>query len=258
MVETEGAIKCQNACMATGSTIVIIPTFNEEENLRRLLPQILELPVEILIVDDSSKDGTAVVAEGFQKSSSRVAILGRPKKMGLGSAYRDGFTWALDRGYSTIIQMDADGSHRVSDLRKMLEFHSSNPQHDLIIGSRWIPGGAVQNWSKHREALSRIANLYSRKLLGFKVRDSTAGFRIYRSDLLKKMNLQGVGSEGYAFQIEMTREAHQVGAQIIEIPIVFVEREFGVSKMSGAIVREALVKVSSWGLARLTRQISGK
>jgi len=244
--------------MATGSTIVIIPTFNEEENLRRLLPEILELPVEILIVDDSSKDGTAGVAEGFQKSSSRVAILARPKKMGLGSAYRDGFTWALAREYSTIIQMDADGSHRVSDLRKMLEFHKSNPQYDLIIGSRWIPGGAVQNWSKHREALSRIANLYSRKLLGFKVRDSTAGFRIYSSELLKKMNLQGVRSEGYAFQIEMTREAYRVGAQILEIPIVFVEREFGVSKMSGAIVREALVKVTSWGLARLTQQISGK
>jgi len=244
--------------MATGSTIVIIPTFNEEENLRRLLPQILELPVEILIVDDSSKDGTAVVAEGFQKSSSRVAILARPKKMGLGSAYRDGFTWALAREYSTIIQMDADGSHRVSDLRKMLEFHDSNPQYELIIGSRWIAGGAVQNWSKHREALSRIANLYSRKLLGFKVRDSTAGFRIYRAELLHRMNLQANRSEGYAFQIEMTREAARVKAKIFELPILFVEREIGVSKMSAAIVREALVKVSSWGLARLTRQISDK
>ncbi|MEY2798461.1 MAG: hypothetical protein RIS22_727, partial [Actinomycetota bacterium] len=122
---------------------------------------------------------------------------------------------------------------------------------ELVIGSRWIQGGAVRNWPKHRELLSRSANLYSRVLLGLTIKDSTAGFRIYSSDLLRKMNLQGIGSEGYAFQIEMTREADRVGAQIVEVPIVFVEREFGVSKMSGAIVREALLRVTTWGLARL-------
>lgn len=237
--------------MGLGKTIVIIPTFKEEENLRRLLPQILELPIDILIVDDASKDGTPDLVRVFQKSNYRLAILERPQKMGLGSAYRDGFTWALDHGYSTIIQMDADGSHRVSDLKEMLGLSNSQANVELVIGSRWIKGGAVRNWPKHRELLSRSANLYSRVLLGLTIKDSTAGFRIYSSDLLKKMNLQGITSEGYAFQIEMTREAHRIGAQIVEVPIIFVEREFGVSKMSGAIVREALLRVTTWGLARL-------
>ena len=237
--------------MAIGSTVVIIPTFNEVENLRRLLPQIFELPVDILIVDDASKDGTPNLVRESQKNNSRLAMLERPQKMGLGSAYRDGFKWALDHGYTAIIQMDADGSHRVSDLKEMLRLFNSQGSVELVIGSRWIQGGAVRNWSKHRELLSRSANLYSRVLLGLTIKDSTAGFRIYSSDLLRKMNLQGIGSEGYAFQIEMTREADRVGAQIVEVPIVFVEREFGVSKMSGAIVREALLRVTTWGLARL-------
>ena len=251
MVETEGDIKCQNVCVATESTIVIIPTFNEEENLRRLLPQILELPVEILIVDDSSKDGTADLVESFQKSSSRVEILARPKKMGLGSAYRDGFARVLARDYQWIIQMDADGSHRVDDLRRMLEFQRSNQQYDLIIGSRWVDGGAVANWPKKREVLSRVANYYSRKLLGLRVRDNTAGFRIYRTQLLRRMDLAAIKSEGYAFQIEMTRAAVRVKAQIAEVPILFVEREHGVSKMSGRIICEALFKVTKWGLVRI-------
>jgi len=237
--------------MAIGSTVVIIPTFNEVENLRRLLPQIFELPVDILIVDDASKDGTPNLVRESQKNNSRLAMLERPQKMGLGSAYRDGFKWALDHGYTAIIQMDADGSHRVSDLKEMLRLFNSQGSVELVIGSRWIQGGSVRNWSKHRELLSRSANLYSRVLLGLTIKDSTAGFRIYSSDLLRKMNLQGIGSEGYAFQIEMTREADRVGAQIVEVPIVFVEREFGVSKMSGAIVREALLRVTTWGLARL-------
>jgi len=237
--------------MAIGSTVVIIPTFNEVENLRRLLPQIFELLVDILIVDDASKDGTPNLVRESQKNNSRLAMLERPQKMGLGSAYRDGFKWALDHGYTAIIQMDADGSHRVSDLKEMLRLFNSQGSVELVIGSRWIQGGAVRNWPKHRELLSRSANLYSRVLLGLTIKDSTAGFRIYSSDLLRKMNLQGIGSEGYAFQIEMTREADRVGAQIVEVPIVFVEREFGVSKMSGAIVREALLRVTTWGLARL-------
>jgi len=237
--------------MAIGSTVVIIPTFNEVENLRRLLPQIFELPVDILIVDDASKDGTPNLVRESQKNNSRLAMLERPQKMGLGSAYRDGFKWALDHGYTAIIQMDADGSHRVSDLKEMLRLFNSQGSVELVIGSRWIQGGAVRNWPKHRELLSRSANLYSRVLLGLTIKDSTAGFRIYSSDLLRKMNLQGIGSEGYAFQIEMTREADRVGAQIVEVPIVFVEREFGVSKMSGAIVLEALLRVTTWGLARL-------
>ena len=237
--------------MGRSSTVVVIPTFNEAENLRRLLPPLLELPLDILIVDDASTDGTQQVVAKFQEQSGRVTLLARPRKLGLGSAYRDGFADVLPRGYQLIIQMDADGSHRVADLRAMLEFQSGNPERDLIIGSRWIRGGAVANWPKSRELLSRTANLYSRLALGFSVRDNTAGFRIYRSELLSKMQLETITSEGYAFQIEMTRAAVRSGAKISEVPILFVEREFGVSKMSGRIIREALIKVTKWGLLRI-------
>ena len=237
--------------MPTHPAIVVIPTFNEAENLRRLLPPLLELPLDILIVDDASTDGTQQVVAKFQGQSERVTLLARPRKMGLGSAYRDGFADVLPQGYQLIIQMDADGSHRVADLRAMLDFHSDNPECDLIIGSRWIKGGAVANWPKSRELLSRTANLYSRLALGLSVRDNTAGFRIYRSELLSKMQLETISSEGYAFQIEMTRAAVRSDAKICEVPILFVEREFGVSKMSGRIIREALIKVTKWGLLRI-------
>lgn len=237
--------------MRTHSAIVVIPTFNEVENLRRLLPPLLELPIDILIVDDASTDGTQQVVAKFQGQSERVTLLARQRKLGLGSAYRDGFARVLPQGYQLIIQMDADGSHRVADLRAMLDFHSDTPECDLIIGSRWIKGGAVKNWPKSRELLSRTANLYSRLALGLSVRDNTAGFRIYRSELLSKMQLGTISSEGYAFQIEMTRAAVRSGAKICEVPILFVEREFGVSKMSGRIIREALIKVTKWGLLRI-------
>lgn len=243
MVETSH-VSARNA-------IVVIPTYNESENLQRLLPRLLELPVDILVVDDSSKDGTQEVVKDYQAISKRVQLLARPGKMGLGSAYRDGFTQVLDRGYEVIIQMDADGSHRVDDLARMLDFQKNHPEWDLIIGSRWTKGGEVENWPKSREVLSRSANLYSRLLLGIPVRDNTAGFRIYRSELLRKMRLGSITSEGYAFQIEMTRAAIKNGAAVMEIPILFVEREIGESKMSGRIIREALVKVTKWGLSRL-------
>lgn len=241
----------EDALVDAPRMVVVIPTFNEAENLRRLLPQLLELPLDILIVDDSSIDGSQQVVEEFVKKTDRVELLTRASKLGLGSAYRDGFGIVLKRNYQLIIQMDADGSHRVADLRSMIEFFKGNSQVQLLIGSRWIKGGAVQNWPRHRELLSRAANLYSRLLLGFVVRDSTAGFRIYRPELLQKMNLNSISSEGYAFQIEMTRRATSVGANIVEVPILFVEREIGVSKMSPRIVREALFNVTKWGIARV-------
>jgi dolichol-phosphate mannosyltransferase len=179
-----------------------------------------------------------------------VEVLERPGKLGLGSAYRDGFAKTLRAGFTTIIQMDADGSHRVDDLRNMLEYFEGHPMCDVVIGSRWISGGRVTNWPKHREILSRSANRYAKMMLGFAVHDSTAGFRIYRADLLKKMNVQLIESEGYAFQIEMTRAAIGAGALIAEFPITFIEREIGVSKMSARIVREALINVTKWGIAR--------
>ena len=240
--------------MSPAKSIVIIPTYNEAENLRRLIPQLLQLPLHILIVDDASGDGSAEVARDLGSGSGRVEVLERPGKLGLGSAYRDGFAKALAAGYSIIIQMDADGSHRVEDLQQMLQQFSEHSEIELLIGSRWVKGGTVENWPKRREILSRTANLYSRAMLGLHIKDNTAGFRIYRAELLKRMNLSSVTSEGYAFQIEMTREAQRVKAKIVERPITFIEREIGVSKMSPQIIREALVKVTRWGVARLFKR----
>ena len=240
--------------MSPTKSIVVIPTYNEAENLRRLIPQLLQLPLHILIVDDASGDGSAEVARELTSGSGRVEVLERPGKLGLGSAYRDGFAKALAAGYSIIIQMDADGSHRVVDLQEMIQHISEHPEIDLLIGSRWVKGGAVENWPKRREILSRTANLYSRAMLGLPIKDNTAGFRIYRAELLKRMNLSRITSEGYAFQIEMTRESQRVKAKIVERPITFIEREIGVSKMSPQIIREALIKVTRWGVARLFKR----
>lgn len=235
--------------MPNFSTVVVIPTYNEADSLKKLLPYLLELDVDILIVDDSSSDGTIEVAEKLN-TANRISFISRPSKLGLGSAYLAGFARCLDLGYENIIQMDADGSHQVKDLIRMREVITTNQGVDLVIGSRWVPGGKVENWAKRRELLSRTANKYSKWILGTKVNDMTAGFRIYRVSLLRKMNLQAIASQGYGFQIEMTREALRVGASITEIPITFIERTMGKSKMSNKIVREAIVNVTKWGLIR--------
>ena len=237
--------------MKLHSTVVVIPTFNEAQNLELLLPQLLPLDLDILIVDDSSQDGTVAVAERIDAGTGRISILSRPSKMGLGSAYIQGFRQSLAVGYETLIQMDADGSHRVADLQQMIAVATNSPGQDLFIGARWIPGGKVENWSKHRELLSRGANRYSKLALGTNVNDMTAGFRIYRAALLRKMNLDGISSQGYSFQIEMTREALRVGAKVRELPITFIERTIGKSKMSSEIVVEAMVKVTQWGISRV-------
>jgi dolichol-phosphate mannosyltransferase len=164
-----------------------------------------------------------------------------------------GFTWGLDQGYEELIEMDADLSHRVRDLKKVIDAKELQPNTDLVIGSRWVPGGKTENWSKSRELLSRAANLYVRAMLGLGVKDSTAGFRIYSSSILKKLNLEAITSEGYSFQIEMTRAVYKLGGKIIEVPITFRERENGVSKMSKKIVGEAIILVTLWGLMRFLR-----
>jgi len=240
--------------MKLHSTVVVIPTFNEAQNLELLLPQLLPLDFDILIVDDSSQDGTVAVAERIDAGAGRISILSRPSKLGLGSAYIQGFHQCLAAGYETLIQMDADGSHRVADLQQMIAVTTNSPSQDLFIGARWIPGGKVENWSKHRELLSRGANRYSKFALGIEVNDMTAGFRIYRAALLRKMNLDGISSQGYSFQIEMTREALRVGAKVCEVPITFIERTIGKSKMSSEIVVEAMVKVTQWGIARAIKR----
>ena len=234
--------------MPKNSTLVIIPTYNEEASIGSLLQELFMLPVDILVVDDGSSDATVKIAQALDRSGERINFLLRSSKLGLGSAYRAGYAWASERDYKQVVQMDADGSHQVSDLAKMLEFVSSHSEIELLIGSRWIKGGAIENWSRHREGLSRIANLYTRSLLRLGINDVTAGFRIYRASLLKRMNIQEVKSEGYSFQIEMSIAARKAGATIAEFPITFKEREQGVSKMSGRIIFEAIARVTLWGI----------
>jgi dolichol-phosphate mannosyltransferase len=235
--------------------LIIIPTYNELANAPILIERIFKhIPdAHILIIDDGSPDKTGEKIKEINKRYPGLFLLERASKSGLGSAYRTGFAWGLERGYEELIEMDADLSHRVRDLKKMIEAKELQPNTDLVIGSRWVPGGRTENWSKSRELLSRAANLYVRAMLGMGVKDSTAGFRIYSSSILKKLNLEAIKSEGYSFQIEMTRAVHKLGGKIIEVPITFRERENGVSKMSKNIVREAMLLVTIWGLKRFLR-----
>ena len=235
--------------------LIIVPTYNELVNAPLLVRRIFKYIPEsnILVVDDGSPDKTADVIRELQQEFSTLHLLERKTKLGLGSAYRLGFTWGLDQGYEELIEMDADLSHRVRDLKIMIDAKELQPNTDLVIGSRWVPGGKTENWSKSRELLSRAANLYVRAMLGLGVRDSTAGFRIYSSSILKKLNLEAIKSEGYSFQIEMTRAVYKLGGKIIEVPITFRERENGVSKMSKKIVGEAIILVTLWGLKRFLR-----
>ena len=229
---------------------MIIPTYNEAESLPILLRELVRLRPDFnfLVVDDGSPDGTAEICEKLKGEISGLEVLSRPTKSGLGSAYRDGYRFALEKKFDAVIQIDADGSHRVADLAKLLEKFESNHSCDLVLGSRWIKGGSVLNWSKRRELLSRAANVYSKAMLGLNVLDSTAGFRIYKTSAIRKLDLSSIKSEGYCFQIEMTREISRIGGLISEVPIIFVERKYGESKMSGKIVVEAMLRVTYWGL----------
>lgn len=235
------------------SRLIIIPTYNEAQNapilIRRLIKHIPN--TDILVIDDGSPDGTAGVIESLQQEFTTLHLLKRRQKSGLGSAYRKGFAWGLERGYSELIEMDADMSHRVRDLARMIEIKNANPAISLVIGSRWTKGGTTTNWPKSRELLSRTANLYVRIMLGMGVKDVTAGFRIYSAEILRKIDLTSIKSEGYSFQIEMTREVYGLGGHIVEVPITFREREQGASKMSKQIVFEAMLLVTLWGLKRL-------
>jgi len=235
--------------------LIIIPTYNELANAPILIERIFKhIPdAHILIIDDGSPDKTGEKIKEIQRRYPGLFLLERASKSGLGSAYRTGFAWGLERGYEELIEMDADLSHRVRDLKKMIEAEELQPNTDLVIGSRWVSGGKTENWSKSRELLSRAANLYVRAMLGMGVKDSTAGFRIYSSSILERLNLEAIKSEGYSFQIEMTRAVYKLGGKMIEVPITFRERENGVSKMSKNIVREAMLLVTIWGLKRFLR-----
>ena len=225
------------------SSIVVIPTYNEVESIGALLDALKLLPLDILVIDDGSPDGTAELCR-----ARGVEVISRSGKMGLGGAYRSGFAVALERGYSNVIEMDADGSHQVSDLVRMMEWIGTS---ELLIGSRWVADGAIENWSRFREYLSKAANTYANAVLSLGIKDTTSGLRIYNADLLKRMDISTIKSEGYCFQIEMTRRAIARGGSIGEIPITFIERAHGVSKMSFAIALEAILRITSWGLLRL-------
>lgn len=224
-------------------SLVVIPTYNESESIGEILTALKALDVDVLVVDDGSPDGTADIVRKLG-----VEVFERAGKQGLGSAYRTGFAIGIERGYSYIIEMDADGSHQVADLAKMMEWIGSN---DLLIGSRWVQDGAIVNWSKFREYLSKSANAYANLMLSLGIKDTTSGFRIYTTDLLKKMELSTIRSEGYCFQIEMTRRAIARGASVAEIPITFIERAHGKSKMSLQIALEAIVWITAWGVLRI-------
>jgi dolichol-phosphate mannosyltransferase len=231
--------------------LIVMPTYNERQNLEIIAGRIRECvpAADLLVVDDNSPDGTGDLAEKLSEGDPRVHVMHRTEKAGLGRAYVAGFTWALERGYDFIVEMDADGSHRPEDLPKLLDAAGGT---DAVIGSRYVPGGTVVNWPKSREFLSRGANAYNRLMLGVRVRDATGGFRVYRAETLRKIGLDSIESAGYCFQIDMTLRVLQAGLSITEVPITFVERERGASKMSNTVIFEAFGRVAQWGIqARL-------
>jgi dolichol-phosphate mannosyltransferase len=220
--------------------LVIVPTYNERENIARLIESVLgqDSRLEILVVDDGSPDGTADIVRAIKAQNPRVDILCRPKKMGLGTAYVAGFRWALERGYDFVFEMDADFSH---DPNHLPEFLRAIQAADLVLGSRYREGKVtVVNWPIARLILSYFANVYARRVTGLEVWDATGGFKCFRRAVLEAIDLNKVRSNGYAFQIEMSYRASKRGFRIIEIPIVFVDRTEGQSKMSKSIVREAI------------------
>jgi dolichol-phosphate mannosyltransferase len=234
--------------------LVVIPTYNERENLPLIVAGVRAIAknVDILIADDNSPDGTGEVADQLAATDSAVKVLHRAKKSGLGAAYLEAFAWAKDQGYEVVVEMDADGSHRPIDLVKILAELENN---DVVLGSRWVNGGSVVNWPKSRELLSRGGNLYTRIWLGIPLRDATGGFRAYRMSAIEKLDISGVESQGYCFQVDMAWRAVRAGLRVAEIPITFVEREIGESKMDQSIVKEALWRVTQWGITKRTSDL---
>ena len=239
------------------TVVVIIPTYNERENLEPVAARVAAAApaADVLIVDDSSPDGTGELADKLAAADARIHVLHRPRKSGLGAAYVAGFGWALDRGYDAVVEMDADGSHQPEDLPRLL---AGLDQADLVVGTRWMPGGKIVNWPRSREILSRGANIYTRVMLGIAVRDATGGFRAYRAGTLRAIPLDKVVSQGYCFQIDLTLRTIQAGLTVAEIPITFVERARGHSKMSNAIVREAFWRVAVWGVSGRTARLRAR
>ncbi|MGH8969632.1 MAG: polyprenol monophosphomannose synthase [Actinomycetes bacterium] len=236
--------------------LVVVPTYNECANLERVVDRLRRAvpAADVLVVDDASPDGTGRLADALAAADPAVRVLHRPTKCGLGRAYVDGFRWGLGRGYQVLVEMDADGSHQPEQLPRLLE---SLRGADLVLGSRWVPGGRVENWPAARRLLSWGGNTYVRVALGLGLRDATGGFRAFRRATLEAMDLSGVSSQGYCFQVDLAWRVLRSGRAVVEVPITFVEREAGSSKMSRAIVGEALWRVTGWAVRHRAAQLRG-
>ena len=235
---------------------MVVPTYDEADNLAWIVRRLREAQpdVHVLVVDDNSPDGTGKIADELAAADDSVQVLHRTEKGGLGAAYKHGFRVALDQGYDVIGEMDADGSHQPEQLHLLLD---ALREADLVIGSRWIPGGSVVNWPFRRELLSRGGNLYVRVLLGVSVRDATAGYRLFRRSALEAIDLASVESTGYVFQTDMVTRCLRIGLRVREVPIEFIERVRGDSKMSGQVAAESLRRVTTWGLRERREQLTG-
>ncbi|MFD4718083.1 polyprenol monophosphomannose synthase [Streptomyces sp. NPDC058423] len=240
-----------------GRALVIIPTYNEAENIEPIVSRVRAAVPEadVLVADDNSPDGTGKIADELSAEDGQVRVLHRKGKEGLGAAYLAGFRWGIDNGYGVLVEMDADGSHQPEELPRLL---TALKGADLVLGSRWVPGGRVVNWPRSREFLSRGGSTYSRLLLGVPIRDVTGGFRAFRKETLEGLGLDGVASQGYCFQVDLARRAVEAGFHVVEVPITFVERELGDSKMSRDIVVEALWRVTAWGVGARAGKIIGR
>ena len=229
-----------------GAILVIVPTYNEAESLPPIIARIRDSVPEahVLVADDNSPDGTGDIADALAANDANVKVMHRHGKEGLGAAYIAGFGWGLQNGYDVLVEMDADGSHQPEQLPLLLDALRNA---DLVLGSRWIPGGGTENWSKGREVLSRGGNAYARAILGVPIHDATGGYRAFRADTLRRLDLHTVASQGYCFQVDLAWRTVQRGMRVREVPITFVERSVGSSKMSRAIVAEALLRVTQWG-----------
>ncbi|MFF3058091.1 polyprenol monophosphomannose synthase [Streptomyces sp. NPDC057909] len=240
-----------------GRALVIIPTYNEAENIKPIVTRVrTAVPdADILVADDNSPDGTGKIADELAAADSQVQVLHRQAKEGLGAAYLAGFRWGIEHGYGVLVEMDADGSHQPEELPRLL---TALKGADLVLGSRWVPGGRVVNWPKSREMISRGGSTYSRLLLGLRTRDVTGGYRAFRAETLQGIGLDEVASQGYCFQVDLARRAVDAGYRVVEVPITFVDREVGDSKMSRDILVEALWRVTAWGVTARTNRVLGR
>lgn len=240
----------------TGRVLVIVPTYNEAGNVGKTVERVRTAvpPADVLVVDDNSPDGTGQIAHRLAELDEHVHVLHRPGKAGLGAAYVAGFRWGLDRDHDVLVEMDADGSHQPEELPRLL---GALEGADLVLGSRYVPGGRVVNWPRRREMLSRGGNAYARLALGVPLRDATGGYRAFRADALRRLDLDDVASQGYCFQVDLVWRALQSGLRVVEVPVTFIERVEGTSKMSSSIVFEALIRVTGWGVARRLGSLRG-